>query len=61
MATYLIQDNVAHFYSNENVDVEFQNSKTIHADGHPINIIKSHNVKKVINVPFKLNKVFIRL
>jgi hypothetical protein len=60
MATYLIQNNIAHFYNNENVNVWFPNSETVHTNEHSLNLIKSHKVNKVIDIPFKLNTDFIR-
>ena len=61
MATYLIQNNTAHFYNRENVTVWFPNTETIHTEKeHSLSLIKSHGVKKVINKPFKLNTEFIR-
>ena len=60
MATYLIQNNIAHFYNRENVTVWFPESKTVYTEEHSLNLIKSHNVKKVIDKPFKFNTEFIR-
>jgi hypothetical protein len=60
MATYLIQNDIAHFYNREDVTVWFPNSKTVHTNKHPLHLIKSHSVKKVINIPFELNEKFIR-
>lgn len=56
--TYLIQDNVAHFYNRANLNVQFKNAVTVYVEGHSLTLIKTHNVKKVIDVPFKLNKEF---
>ena len=60
MATYLIQDNIAHFYNNENVTVWFPETETVHIENHPISLMKTHGVKKIVNVPFKLNTEFVR-
>lgn len=60
MATYLIQNNVAHFYNREDVTVWFPNSETVYTNEHSLNLINSHNVKKVNDIPFKLNTEFIR-
>jgi hypothetical protein len=60
MATYIIQDNIAHFYNTKNVNVWFPKSETVHIEEHPLNLIKSYGVKKVINKPFNLNTEFIK-
>ncbi len=58
MATYLIKNNIAHFYSREDLEVSFPNTEVVHTSKHPIELVKTHGVKNVINVPFVLNKKF---
>jgi hypothetical protein len=58
--TYIIQNNIAHFYNTEDVEVSFPNSETIHTNKHSIHLLLRDDVNKVIDTPFRLNDVFIR-
>lgn len=60
MATYLLQNGIAHFYNRENVTVYFPESELIHFNGHSLTLLKLPGIKKVIDVPFALNTTFIR-
>jgi hypothetical protein len=58
--TYLIQNNVAHFYNTQDVEVSFSNTKTIHTNKHSMFLLKRDDVNKVMNVPFVFNDVFVK-
>jgi hypothetical protein len=58
--TYLIQNNVAHFYNTKDVEVSFLNTITIHTNKHSIFLLKRDDVKMVINTPFVSNDVFVK-
>jgi mRNA-degrading endonuclease HigB of HigAB toxin-antitoxin module len=58
--TYLIQNNVAHFYNTQDIEVSFPYTITIHTNKHSMFLLKRDDVKKVIDIPFVLNDVFVK-
>ena len=60
--TYLIQDNIAHFYNREDVKVDDVPNDTIvlHTDLSWIQLVCDKVVNKVVLTPFVLNKDFRR-
>lgn len=58
--TYLIQDNIAHFYNREDVKVDVPNCTVLHTNQSWIELVCNNVVKKVVHTPFSLNKDFKR-
>jgi hypothetical protein len=55
--TYLIKDNVAHFYNRENVEANVPNCKVLHTNSW-VELLTTKVVGKVVNIPFPLNDEF---
>lgn len=59
--TYLIQNNIAHFYNREDINnISFPNTIVIHTNKPSILLLNRKDVKRVIDVPFALNNVFVK-
>lgn len=59
--TYLIQDNIAHFYNREDIEVnDIPNCTVLHTNQNWIDLILTGVVKKVIHTPFRINEDFRR-
>jgi len=59
--TYLIQDNIAHFYNREDVDIiDIPNCTVLHTNLSWIELVCNKVVDKVIHTPFRLNEDFRR-